>query len=203
VVIAAKVAAAVQAQAQAQAKFKTKSISSTETAGNQQGRGDEHSRAASLQMKKEWHARAVSALEDLTPAKEPEVIPLPIIDQRLYFAESRALNQAAAGTAVKSLLNGDNLGEGTAAAALALAQVDPTTLSNPPCDPAAAVAALIEIGRDEDEALIAEFGPIASSVMGTHPAGALGSVMVVRECCYICMHMDVLFSIHDYDLNIS
>lgn len=44
---------------------------------------------------------------------------------------------------------------------------------------AAAFEVLLEVGRDEDENLLAEFGTLASLALTQHPQGALGSVMIV------------------------
>lgn len=113
-----------------------------------------------------------SGLEDLTLDESPQVVPLNIRDPRSYFgatSESKAEGAAIEPMAVQP----------TTAPLDVLADIDPFALSDPPCQPSAALNALLDIVRDEDEALIAEFGPVAATVMGTHPKNAMGSVMIV------------------------
>jgi hypothetical protein len=64
------------------------------------------------------------------------------------------------------------------AAAAAAADIDPRALRRPPFAPAAAAAALLELGRGDGAALEAEFGPGAAAALSSSPADALGPVMV-------------------------
>lgn len=161
--IAARVAAAVQAQSKAKGGAAAKNQAEADAA-----------------LAKEWQARAVSGLEDLSLHAAPDVVPLHIQDPRAYFGGSGADAQPAHGLPdTDKSAEADGFVKNKAAVSDMLQRIHARALANPPCDTAAAAAALLEVGRDEDETLVAEFGEVASMAMGTAPEKALGSVMVV------------------------
>jgi len=165
--IAAKVAAAVQAGTR------------RKTAGGVAGaRGEEE---VSKKVLEEWQARAASALEDLTLESKAEMVPLDIKDPRAYFGAAAGgeddlskttttTTTTTAAAAKKKIKRAEN--------AFSFTLVNSSALHNPPCPPELALSALFEVGREENEDLIKQFGPIAAVAMGKHPKDALGSVMV-------------------------
>lgn len=64
-----------------------------------------------------------------------------------------------------------------------LNSIDASALSNPfsvkDSNHSTALEVLLEVGRDEDEALLSEYGTYASLALTQHPQSALGSVMIV------------------------
>lgn len=156
VAIAQKVAAAVQSHAKAHKTDTQKEVSK--------------------ELLEEWQARAASALEDLTLENKTETVPLEVRDQRAYFGAvagtAGAINKTVSSTAGKKNASAEEFSQ-------ALGGVDATALPNPPCDPNLAMIALMEVGRDADDVLVKQFGPLAAAAMGKHPKDALGSVMVV------------------------
>lgn len=124
----------------------------------------------------EWQERAASALEDLTlDDREKQYAPLNIQDPRAYFDATAAAGGAADGKpgAAKQDASAATAGlaAGGPAAALvaALAAVQPLALPDPPCDPAAASEVLLELSQGQDEALVAEFGPVAATALQYPP----------------------------------
>jgi transcription initiation factor TFIIH subunit 1 len=168
--IAAKVAAAVQRQAAARVN---------EGGGGGGGaRGGLGAEEVSKEVLKEWQARAASALEDLTLENKTEMVRLDIKDPRAYFGTAaggsgggRNKNSTAATSAATKKAKTEENG-------FSLRNLDAASLQNPPCSPSLALSALFEVGREENEELVRQFGPIAAVAMGKHPKDALGSVMV-------------------------
>lgn len=121
-----------------------------------------------------WRERAVSSLEDLVLMDREDIeirngaSAKDIRDPRLQFQKSL---EAGVGVLPKLPVT-DTLEEVLSA----LQSIDPNHL--PLCDPDAAEGALLELGHNEDEALIEEFGPVAINALIQGPREALGSVMI-------------------------
>jgi hypothetical protein len=134
----------------------------------------------------EWQARAASALEDLTLENKAEMVPLDIKDPRAYFGTAAAAGGGgiAAGENNKfSAAKTDGVDAKkkktrTTENGFSFTEIDAAALQNPPCPPDLALSALLEVGREENEDLICQFGPMAAVAMSKHPKDALGSVMV-------------------------
>ncbi len=169
--IAAKVAAAVQGQAAARAK---------EEGGGGAGGGGGGGQEVSKEVLEEWQARAASALEDLTLENKAEMVPLDIRDPRAYFGTTAGTAGTAAAGDNKAKLEKILIkkAETDKEEQFSFTEIDFSALNNPPCPPDLALSALFEVGREENEDLIRQFGPIAAVAMGKHPKDALGSVMV-------------------------
>ena len=138
----------------------------------------------SKELLEEWQTRAASALEDLTLDNKAEMVPLDVRDQRAYFGRGAAIAERALETITMAPGDDKKGTEGVRSVGFeqSLSRIDATALPNPPCDPSMASAALMEVGGDEDDALVKRFGPVAAAAMSKHPKDALGSVMVV-SCC--------------------
>jgi hypothetical protein len=119
----------------------------------------------------EWQERAASALEDLTlDEREKQYAPLNIQDPRAYFDAATAAGGAADGKPASGKQEPAAAAGGPAAAlAAALAAVQPLALPDPPCDPGLASDVLLELSQDQDEALVAEFGPVAATALQYPP----------------------------------
>lgn len=141
----------------------------------------------------EWQERAASALEDLTlDDREKHYAPLNIQDPRAYFDAAAAAGGAADGKPGAAKQEPAAVGTAAAAAAAAgpaaalaaaLAAVQPLALPDPPCDPALASEVLLELSQDQDEALVAEFGPVAATALQYPPhdrTHGLPTVLLVR-----------------------
>ena len=177
--IAAKVAAAVQHQAKRSEQQNLQGGGSSKSGKSGGGGGEEISK----EVLAEWQARAASALEDLSLESTVEVVPLDIQDPRAYFGSSAASNTTTTTAAtMKKKESHKHLENSAEAATVAgfnfLDAINASALPNPPCSPSTATAALLEAGRDQDEGVLRQFGPVAAAAMGKHPKDALGSVMV-------------------------
>lgn len=171
------------------------------TAGGGDGEG-----SVSPERLEEWQQRAASALEDLSlDDREKHYTPLNIQDPRAYFgAAPSAANggkpgsqQAAAAAGAAGAAAG---GRTMDALAAALAAIQPVALPDPPCDPGAAFAVLLELSQDRDEAVVAEFGPVAAAALQFPPqdkSRGLQPLLLVRPPCCPgrsgrCLHARVL-----------
>jgi hypothetical protein len=136
-----------------------------------------------------WQAAAVEELEDLTLGDAgPGTVPLEVRrGQRALFGAGGGGGSGAAGSgkAGDKRAAPDDAAPAAAgplaalrAAAAAAAAVDARALRRPPLAPAAAAAALLELGRGDGAALEAEFGPGAAAALSSSPADTLGPVMV-------------------------
>ena len=162
------------AQALAEQQKQTAAAAGSSSAASGSGGGKEDS--VSPEQLAEWQERAASALEDLTlDEREKQYAPLNIQDPRAYFDAGAAAGGAADGkpgaAKQKASAAAAGLAAGRPAAALvaALAAVQPLALPDPPCDPAVASEVLLELGQGQDEALVAEFGPVAATALQYPP----------------------------------
>lgn len=181
-----------QALAEQQKRAAAAAAGSSAAASGSGGGGDGKDDGVSPERLAEWQERAASALEDLTlDDREKHYAPLNIQDPRAYFDAAAAAGGAAdgkpgaakhevaaAGAAVAAAAAGP-----AAALAAALAAVQPLALPDPPCDPALASEVLLELSQDQDEALVAEFGPVAATALQYPPhdrTHGLPTVLLVR-----------------------
>ncbi len=176
------------AQALAEQQKRAAAAGSSAAASGSSGGGGGKDDSVSPERLAEWQERAASALEDLTlDEREKHYAPLNIQDPRAYFDAAAAAGGAADGklgaakqepAAVAAAAGGP-----AAALAAALAAVQPLALPDPPCDPGLATEVLLELSQDQDEALVAEFGPVAATALQYPPhdrTHGLPAVLLVR-----------------------
>ena len=176
-----------QALAEQQKRAAAAAAGSSAAASGSSGGGGGKDDSVSPERLAEWQERAASALEDLAlDDREKHYAPLNIQDPRAYFDAAAAAGGAADGKPGAAKQGPAAAAAGPAAAlGAALAAVQPLALPDPPCDPALASEVLLELSQDQDEALVAEFGPVAATALQfplhdrTH---GLPPVLLVRAC---------------------
>ena len=138
----------------------------------------------------EWRQRAAPALEDLAPDDSwRQLVPLTIQDPRAYHdfdsSGSGGTPVAAEVTAVAGKAKAAAApGGGGGGLLAALAAIQPLALPDPPVDPQLSSTVLVELGQEQDEALVAEFGPVAASALRFPPqdrARGLQPLLLVRR----------------------
>ena len=189
-----RIAKAIAAQQQRAAAAAAKAAAGT-SSGSGGGAGEAADAAVPPERLEEWQARAASALEDLTlDDRERQYSPLNIRDPRAYFDAASSAGTAAGqqdGAAKPAAGQQQTAAAAVAPAAApsaalvaALAAVRPLALPDPPCDPAAASAVLLELSQGQDESLVAEFGPVAAAALQFPPSDrthGLQQLLLVRR----------------------